>query len=76
MRKETRIAQQYADRIRRETGAAFTIVLISTGTETFVGAQVPTIEIGRQLLRNAVDSLEDGSADVTDLRLGPKEGDR
>lgn len=68
MKQPTRLAQDYADRIRQETGAPFVVVLLSDGATSFVGAQVPELKVLRDLLENALASLQKGSASVTDLR--------
>jgi hypothetical protein len=64
----TFIAQRTADDVRRATGVPFVIVLLSDGEMSYVGAQVPTVKVMRELLENALRSLDEGSASISDLR--------
>lgn len=64
------VAQSAADHFRKKTGAVFTVVLFvrPENEAIYMGAQVPTIEILKQLLRTTLANLEDGSATIVDRR--------
>jgi hypothetical protein len=61
-------AQATAERVKRETGAAFTIVLVCDLDTTVVGAWVPDVSILAALLRNALASLDHQTATIVDKR--------
>ncbi len=61
-------AQQLADLGRHGSGATYSIVLLAEGDMIVCGAQCPTIEVFRQLLQGALESLNSGTATLIDKR--------
>lgn len=65
--KNVRVVQAAAESLRRDTGADMTIVLMMKGGALYSGAWVPSREFFRLMLQRAIDSLDEGSADIRDL---------
>lgn len=65
------VAQTTADRLKRQTGLPFVVVLLSSGDVTILGAQVPEVEVLANILRAALASIENQTATIIDNREKP-----
>jgi hypothetical protein len=71
--KVRRAAQRAAEQLQKETGAPFTIAiaLVPDGAvppALVMGAWVPSVEMAAEILRCALESLDQGTATVIDKR--------
>lgn len=62
------IAQDAADHIRRKTGVSYVLVVFCDGSTTIVGAQVPSVELLRDIALNLAESICEGTARIVDRR--------
>ena len=65
------VAQTTADRLKRQTGVSFAVVLLTEGSTTIVGAQVPDLEVLANILRGALARIESQTATIIDNREKP-----
>lgn len=64
-----RIAQAAAERVHELTGVPFVIVLLSDASDLSVlGAWVPSAKLAAEIMRNAVASIDDQTAQIIDNR--------
>jgi hypothetical protein len=65
---ETDVVQREAERVHRETGAPFVIVLTTDMDTMRLGAWCPDADYLRRILHAAIDSMDSGKAKVIDRR--------